>query len=119
MDRGLGTTLQPSAAAAQGLAASPAKNSSQATANITDGLSQLTTYTLDALGRMSKLQTPDGGAQTWQLDSAGQPTVYTDPINRVTTYQYQYGSGKGDLTQITFPDGSNKQFQNDSTFPNP
>ena len=66
----------------------------------------MTTYTLDSLGEPTKIQTPDGGVQTWQRDFAGQPTVYTDELGRVTTYTYQYGAGDGELTQVTDPDGS-------------
>ena len=44
------------------------------------------------------------------------PQRGTDGLNRVTTYTYAYGSGKGDLTQITYPDGSTDQFQYDGTF---
>src|SRR5205807_1845434 len=47
---------------------------------------------------------------------AGQVVDYTDPINRVTTYMNQYGSGAGDLKQITNPDGSTQQYQYEGTF---
>src|SRR5205807_3022887 len=96
IDQGLGTTLTLAPAASQGLGTSPAKSANQALAVITDGLSQLTTYTMDGTSRTTKLQTPDGGAQSWVLDQAGQPISYTDPISRVTTQMYQYGSGAGD-----------------------
>jgi RHS repeat-associated protein len=115
-DRGLGATLQLTPALRQGLTTNPAKLASQAVAVWTDALNQKMTMTLDGLGRETKWQTPDGATQTWQRDQAGQVTVHTDALNRVTTFQYQYGSGKGDLVQTTFPDGSNHQFQYHSTF---
>jgi len=118
IDQGLGTTLSLAPAISQGLATSPAKSANQAVAVITDALNQLATYTLDSLGRTTKLQTPDGGVQAWQRDQAGQEFVYVDPISRVTSYQYQYGSGAGDLKQVTNPDGSVKQYQYDGTFHN-
>src|SRR5207302_1330768 len=118
MDRGLGTTLSLAPAASQGLATSPAKNANQALAVITDPLSQLTTYTMDGISRATKLQTPDGGTQSWVLDQAGQPISYTDPLNRVTSGQYQYGSGTGDSKSFRMPSTTTEQFQYDGTFHN-
>ncbi len=97
------------------LQTSPAR-SAPAVAVLTDALSQVTTLTLDLLGRLLQQATPDGAVQQWQRDAAGQPTTFTDPLNRVTSYTYQYFSGKGDLTQVTYPDGTTNQYQYDSTF---
>jgi len=116
MNRGLGTTLNLAPASSQGLATSPAVSANKGVAVITDALNQLATYTMDSLGRPTKVQTPDGAVRAWQLDQAGQPVNYTDPISRVTSYQYQYGSGAGDLKQLTHADGSAEQFQYDGTF---
>jgi RHS repeat-associated protein len=102
--------------AVQGLTTSPAKNASQAVAVITDALSQVTTLTLDSLGRLLQVQTPDNASQKVQLDFAGQPTVFTDALNRVTTLSYLYGTNKGDLEQRTYPDGSTEQYQYEQTF---
>jgi RHS repeat-associated protein len=113
VDRGLGNTLSLAPAATQGLATSPAINSSKAVGVLTDALSQKTTYTLDSLGRTTQLQTPDGAPQNWTLNSAGRPTAYTDPLNRTTTMTY---NSSQDLTRIDHPDGSNEQFQYDTTF---
>src|SRR5262249_19791503 len=63
-DLGLGSTMTLTAAAVQGLATTPAKNAGDAVAVVTDALSQKTTYTLDSLGRMTQLQTPDGATQS-------------------------------------------------------
>jgi YD repeat-containing protein len=104
-------TITPEAES--GMATSPALNSNQAVAVITDPLSNKTTYTLDSLGLETKLQLPDGTTQTWQLNSAGLPTLYTDQLSRVTTMVYNTA---GDLTQLTFPDGSSENFLYDSTF---
>jgi hypothetical protein len=113
-NRGLGTTLNLTPAAARGLTTSPALNADQALALLTDANNQKTTLTLDALGRTTRLQTPDSALHTYTLDSAGQVTVYTDPLNRVTTMTYQYSTGKGDLTQIQYPDASTHDFQYDT-----
>jgi RHS repeat-associated protein len=113
VDRGLGNTLSLAPAATQGLATSPAINSSKAVGVLTDALSQKTTYTVDSLGRTTQLQTPDGATQNWTLNSAGRPTAYTDPLNRTTTMTY---NSSQDLTRIDHPDGSNEQFQYDSAF---
>ncbi len=115
-DRGLGTTLSLTPAAAQGLATSPAINSSKALGVVTDALSQVATYTLDGQARLTKLETPDGAAWNYGVDSHGQTATITDPISRVTTMAYSYGTGKGDLTQVTFPDGSTNQYAYDSTY---
>ena len=40
----------------------------------------------------------------------------TDPLGGVTTYQYSYGSGDGDLTQVTYPDGSYATFSYSATY---
>src|SRR5207249_1624347 len=64
----------------------------------------------------SQLKTPDNATQNFTLDSAGQVTVSSDPLSRVTSFTYSYGSGKGDLTQIQHPDGSLETFQYDGTF---
>jgi YD repeat-containing protein len=98
------------------LATNPILNASQGVGVLTDGLSHATSYTLDNLGRMTKRVTADGAVQQWQLDFAGQPTKTTDALLNVTSFAYDYNTGKGDLTQITRADGSTEQFQYDGTF---
>jgi RHS repeat-associated protein len=99
-----------------GLAISPAISLNQVVGTVTDPLGYKTTYTLDTLGRLTKLQTPDGATQSWKRDVHEQTTAYTDALNRVTTYVYDYNTGKGDLTQVTNPDAGVENFQYDSTY---
>jgi YD repeat-containing protein len=113
IDRGGGSIETLSPRLVQGLATSPANSASQALAVFTDALGQATTYTLDALGRDTVLQTPDGASQLYTLNSAGLVTVYTDALNRATTYAY---SAAGDLTGVQYPDGSLATFSYDATF---
>jgi RHS repeat-associated protein len=86
---------------------------------ITDSFNRTTTLTLDTLGRLLHAATPDGAQIDRPLDFAGNPTNVTDPLGRTTTYAYQYGSGLGDLTGMTFPNGTSEQFQYDTTFHKP
>lgn len=113
IDRGLGTTLSVTAAAAQGLGSSMALNASQAVATLTDGLGNATSYTLDPLGRPTQLQTADGAVQSWALNSAGNPTSYVDQLGRTTSYAY---NSTQDLTQVTYPDSTITSYQYDPTF---
>ena len=94
---GPGQTMSLVPSSIEGLQTGPALSSNQDVATSTDPLGRVTTYTLNSLGEPTKIQTPDGGTQTYQYDFAGQPTVYTDELGRVTTYTYQYGSGDGEL----------------------
>jgi RHS repeat-associated protein len=116
IDRGGGATTQISSANTVGFATSPAKNASQAVGVITDGLSHLTTYSLDPLGYTTQLQTPDGGIQIIVYNCAEQCVSDTNQLGETTTYTYAYGPGDGDRIQITFPDGSVQKFQYDPTF---
>src|SRR5207244_2297701 len=74
--------------------------------------------TLDSQGRATKIATPDGAVITLTLDGHGQVTVLTDPIARVATFTYAYGASAGDMTQITYPDGSHTDFTYDGTYHN-
>src|SRR5262249_23524713 len=100
----------------QGLQTSPARSAGQAVAILTDALNQLTTYTLDTVGRLTGLQTPDGATQAWRRDFAGPALAYTHALNHTTSYTYQYGPGRGDETQVTYPDGTTTRYQYDPTF---
>src|SRR5262249_52783840 len=113
INRGGGDTLSIVPAIVEGLSTSPAKNATQTYALFTDGLGKVTTYTLDGTGNQTKLQTPDGATQSYQLNTAGQVLVYTDALGRVTHYNY---STAGNLTGITYPDGSQATYQYDSTY---
>jgi RHS repeat-associated protein len=113
VNRGLGTTLSLTAAAAQGLGASTAINASQQVAALTDALSHTTSLTLDALGRQTQAQTADGAVQNWTLDAAGNPTLYADQLGRQTAYTY---NASEDLTQVQYPDGTYTTYQYETTF---
>lgn len=116
IDLGLGSTLGVLPVVAQGLSSSTAQSAGQADASLIDALNQVTTYTLDALGREILVQQPDGAVQRWTRDFAGHVTSITDPLNHTTTYDYQYGSGRGDLVQLQYPDGATFQYQYDPVF---
>jgi RHS repeat-associated protein len=116
IDQGGGNTLNLTPVNVQGLATSPAVNSSRALGVLTDARSHVTTYTLDRLGDLLKLQTPDGVSQSWQVDFAGQAVTTTDALGRTTTYSYLYGASAGDLSNVFFPDGSSAGFGYDATF---
>ncbi len=113
IDRGAGTTLSVTAAAVQGLGASTAINTSAAAAALTDALGNTTSYTLDALGRTTQLQTADGAVQSWALNSAGNPTAYVDQLGRTTSYAY---NATQDMTSVAYPDGTFTTYQYELTF---
>ena len=113
IDRGLGTKLSLTAAATQGLGGGTALTLSQAVTTLTDGLGNVTTYTLDSLGRPTQLQTADGAIQKWALNAAGNPTSYVDQLGRTTTYTY---NASQDRIQATYPDGTSTTYQYDPTF---
>jgi RHS repeat-associated protein len=113
INRGLNNTLTVVPANTQGLATTTAALYSNAVGVLTDGLNHATTYTLDPLGRITRLQTADGGTQAWRLNAAGDPITYVDGLNRVTNYIY---GTLEDLTQVNYPDGSINTFANDANF---
>jgi RHS repeat-associated protein len=116
VDRSQGVTLSLTPASTQGLV-TPALSAQNAVATTQDGLGHVNTYTLDSLGRITKLQrqgvqTP----QTWSRDRAGQAVVYTDGDQNATVNTYRYGAGAGDLTRTDYADGGNDQYQYDSLY---
>jgi YD repeat-containing protein len=113
VNRGLGTMMAVTAAAVQGLGSPTAINASQAVVTLTDGLNHTTSYLLDTLGRPLQTTTADGAVQSWTRNAAGDPTAYTDPLNRQTLYAYNLTA---DLTQITYPDGTTTNYQYELTF---
>jgi RHS repeat-associated protein len=113
INRGLGTTLSVTPAAAQGLGASTAINAGQQVAALTDALSHTTSLTLDALGRKTQEQTADGAVQKWTLDAAGNPTLYVDQLGRPTSYTY---NASEDVTQVQYPDGTYTTYQYETMF---
>src|SRR5262249_33733718 len=71
IDLGLGPTLGVTPVVEQGLSSHNAQSAGQADASLIDALNQVTTYTLDQLGREILLQTPDAAVQRWTRDFAG------------------------------------------------
>jgi virginiamycin B lyase len=99
----------------QGFGTSSAASAGSAVSVNTDALANVTTYTLDANGRVIKQQNPDGSVQTWTRDFAGNVTAFKDGLGHVTSYSYQYGAnGQANMVQETFPDGSVEKFQYNS-----
>jgi YD repeat-containing protein len=86
---------------------------------LTDALSHATTYMMDGQGRLTQLQTPDGGTQTWNLDLYGQAYSQTDAAGRTSGSIYSYDAGSGDTTGVSNPDGSTSGVLYDSSFHNP
>jgi RHS repeat-associated protein len=119
IDRGQGATLTFQAQDSVDLTGGVAGYANDAVAVSKDALGQLTTMTLDPMGRLIQEQTPDGGVHSWQLDYAGNVVAYTDPLSRTTTLAYQYGDSRGDMTQTTYPDGSSAYFQYNQPFHEP
>jgi YD repeat-containing protein len=115
VDRGQGVTLTLDPSNVQGLQLSPAR-SAEAAATLTDGLGHATTYVLDTLGRITRMQRPGLPAETWKRDRSGQVEVHTDPKGQATSFFYLYGSGKGDLGGVSYPDGGSESFQYEPMF---
>lgn len=117
VDRDAGDTLTVHPQAMQSVG-STAQNAVDDPGTVTDGLGRTTTYVLDSAGRILNQIAPDGTVRTWDRDSHGSVVQYRDELGRSTNYFYQYGTGKGDLTDIIRPDGSAVHFAYDSTFHN-
>jgi YD repeat-containing protein len=115
VDYGLGTTYTYAPANAKALRTNPAVSLSQVTGDVIDPRNFPTTHTLDLMGRLLQLKLPDGATHTWARNDHGQVTLYTDPLNRVTTYTYAMPAN-GDVTRIDYPDGSTYQYQYHATF---
>jgi RHS repeat-associated protein len=107
----------------QGLATSPARNLSDAIGVVKDPPGHATSYAYDVRGYLTQRVTSNGGSgtltETWTRDLAEQPTRYTDARSNATNYSYLYGASAGDLTGVTFADGSQLGFAYDQTFHKP
>src|SRR5262249_30190807 len=114
-----GGNLLVSPANAVGLATSPAKNLSDVKGVLTDPDGHVASFTQDGLGRLAKEELPLGVTWQYQRDAAGQVTQATDPRGNVTSEQYDYAGGKGDLTKAIYPDGSTEQYAYEQTFHEP
>jgi RHS repeat-associated protein len=75
---------------------------SPAQAVVTDPLGNVTKLTLDAAGRPTEQDNPDGGVWAWMRDANGRVTSQTDPLGRTTSYTLD---SKGYVTQEALPDG--------------
>jgi YD repeat-containing protein len=116
VNRGQGVTLSVSPVNAQGLT-TPALSAGQAIGSTRDGLGHTTSYTLDALGRITQLQRPGVATpETWGRDLAGQVVIHTDGDGNFTLNRYSYGAGRGDLVYSSYSDGSNDLYQYDPVF---
>src|SRR5262249_15009455 len=60
----------------------------KATGNSGDGLNRRTTYTYDALNRLTSVRTPLNEVSTLVYDAVGNRTVAIDALNRRTTFTY-------------------------------
>jgi len=126
-DNGLDTRLSLTPANVQGVNAQAHAQAPPAMAVVTDANTNVSSYTLDPLGRINQLDRPGIPSEAWQRDQAGQVRVYTDARGNATTntydyttttQTYQYGSGNGDLVRIDYPDVplSNQQFKYESMY---
>ncbi len=71
---------------------------------VTDPLGHVTTYEVDGLGRLNRLESPDTGVTTFEVDAAGNRIQRTDARGVITQYSYD---ALGRLTAVTYPsDGS-------------
>lgn len=61
-----------------------------------------TTFTYDALRRLTGIQYPDGSAEGWGLDARDRLTAHTNTAGGVTTFDYD---ANGNLAQTTDPAG--------------
>src|SRR5262249_43191113 len=104
-------TLTPSAV--QGLTAADDATGRSAAAVYEDPLSRSTTFTLDARGRLERVDRPLGVTERFELNAAGQAVRSIDPLNRRTTYSYD---GSGDLTRANYHDGTHREFGYHPTF---
>lgn len=103
IDRGLGSTLAINPQIPQGLETDPARRIAQGVAVLTDALSQATTFSLDQLGRVTWLETPDGVVQQWVRNAGGQPLSYSRS-DQTTGFTYD----GLDLIGVTHADSSTR-----------
>jgi RHS repeat-associated protein len=59
-------------------------------AAITDALGHTTQYEHDRMGRLTRVQQPDGGQESFSYDTLGQLTGYTDALGATTTYSLDF-----------------------------
>jgi len=79
----------------------------------TDPYNYTTSYALDLQGRLTGLTLPDGGAQTWTLNLAGNPVAYTDALGHQTTYKRNDAQ---DVIKVTYADNASMVYGYDPTY---
>lgn len=84
-------------------------------ATVTDALTYATAYRFDAKGRILEQVNPDGGVSTWERDSAGRATDFTDPLGRLWEYTRD---AYGFVTQEDLPDTNYRTWVYHGTYRN-
>jgi len=108
------TNLKLTGANTQGLSAT-AIDYNQAVGVVKDPLGHATSYTFNPSGEKLNQVNADGSSQAWTYDFAGQPLTAIDGLGKTTSYSYLYGSGNGNLAQLTNPDGTTEKFSYDGS----
>jgi YD repeat-containing protein len=104
----------PTPVAAQGLGASSKWTSVAAQATLKDPNNHVTSWQLDAQGRLLQQTAADGGITQYTRDGTTTwVTKVTDPLNRVTTLTRD---SSGYVTQATLPDGNTRNYAYQSAF---
>jgi YD repeat-containing protein len=105
--------LRPSNVVA--LITNPASSLAQVTAPLTDPRNFISTYSLDVLGWVQQLVSPDPAmsSQTWDRAPNEQVVIYGDQNGNGTLYSY--GNNAADLLEITYADTGNEFYQYDGT----
>ncbi len=103
-----------------GTSGSPAPSTllAQVGSTYTDPLDNVTTNRPDwyGLGQTSQMTDALGNVTTYDLNSNGLATVTIDPMNRITQAAYD---SKGNVTEITNPDGSTVTYGTYNSFAEP
>ena len=86
---------------------------SEGQARIVDPLGHTTTYTMNAVGNHTQIQTPDTHLQTFAFDTSGHATQAVDQLTGTTTYAYD---AVGEVTSAQTPDGAITTYTYDPTF---
>lgn len=77
-------------------------------ATVTDAEQGKTTMTMDIVGRLAKLETPDGATRSWSYDANGRLDTAIDPLGGRTVYQYATYDDvpSADVARVTYADGT-------------
>jgi RHS repeat-associated protein len=74
---------------------------------IEDGKGEKTTYKVDGWGRITEIQTAEGGTERYAYDYAGNITTTTDANGNTITYTY---NSFGKVQEIVDPEGNKEKF---------